>query len=199
MTASLKERFRQVDRIPTPWDRPGRVPEPPEARPATSRRGAFVAAVSAAAVAVAVAIVVASPGDEPSRGRPPVDISWLTETNASCVELYSPQSLAGRSWAFEGVVTSVEPPVDPHGEDPATSTTTVTLDVVRWFWGGSEQQVALRTYAAPSSAGQAQASLGARLLLAGEEDFLWQCGFTGPATERRTAEFEAASAARAAS
>jgi hypothetical protein len=121
----------------------------------------------------------------------------LTRTAGSCVERYSPRTLQGRSWAFEGVITAVDEPVGPDATDPGGSTTTVTFDVVRWFWGGSEEVASLRTYTSPSSAGEVERSLGARLLLAGEEDFLWQCGFTRPFTEERLREFEAAASARA--
>jgi hypothetical protein len=34
--------------------------------------------------------------------------------------------------------------------------------------------------------------MGARLLVAGDEDFIWSCGFTQPATEAARSDYEAA-------
>jgi hypothetical protein len=195
MKKSMKERFREVDRVPTPWDEPARGSIEPARLRGRTRIRAVSLAVASVAVAATVAVVVlnsgAGPGSQPVQG----DASWLLDGQGSCVERYSPETLRGRSWAFEGVISSV----DAQGEgtaDPGGPPTTVTFDVVRWFWGGSERQISLRTYTSPSSAGEVEASLGARLLLPGEEDFLWQCGFTQPFTEERLQEFEAAASAR---
>jgi hypothetical protein len=196
MNGSLKERFRQVDRIPTPWDDAVRGPTP-LAEPRHRGRIAAVAVAASLAVTAALAIVVIDRDAGPRHGPLTGDVSWLTRTAGSCVERYSPQTLQGRSWAFEGVITAVDEAVGPDATDPGGSTTAVTFDVVRWFWGGSEEVASLRTYTSPSSAGEVERSLGVRLLLAGEEDFLWQCGFTKPFTEERLREFEAAALARA--
>jgi hypothetical protein len=195
MTSSLKERFREVERIPTPWDDAARGSVPlAEPRPAGMIRAVAIAA--SLALAAALAIVLVDRDADPRGGPEPRDVSWLTRTEGHCVERYSPQALEGRSWAFEGVITAVDGPLDPHAVDPGGSATTITFDVTRWFWGGSDQRISLRTYTSPSSAGEVERSLGARLLLAGEEDFLWQCGFTQPFTEQRLLEFEAAASAR---
>jgi hypothetical protein len=134
MNASLKERFRQVDRIPTPWDDAARVLAPvAEPRPRGRIGGVAIAAVLAVTAAVAIIVV------DRDAGPRTADVSWLTRTAGSCVERYSPQTLQGRSWAFEGVITAVDEPVGPGATDPGGSTTAVTFDVVRWFWGGSEE------------------------------------------------------------
>jgi len=189
MSTSLKERFREVDRIPSPWDGPPGTPE--QVRRPRRSYGPILAA-SAAAAAIAVAIVVSA-----RSGAPNGDASWLTgPAQASCVEQYSPDTLAQRSWAFEGVITDVHGPADPDSPDPADMTTTIRFDVVKWFWGGAGAEASRRTYSVASSAGALDASIGARLLVSGDEDFVWSCGFTQPVTERGRSEFEAAASGR---
>lgn len=94
------------------------------------------------------------------------------------------------------MITDVEGPSDRAGEDLGQGTSTVTLDVDHWFWGGSGKEISLRTYASPSSVGDVDDSVGAHLLVSGEEDFLWSCGFTKPFTEVALDEFESAAVAR---
>jgi hypothetical protein len=186
MTKSLKERFREVDRVPTPWDEiAADVETPRSSRP----RIAAVGLVAASVVAVAIVAVTRQVDD----GRGPLpDATWLLTTQGSCVEQYSPRALPNRAWAFEGVIAAVDPPADAANADPATSTTTVTFQVERWFWGGTGDGVSLRTYAVPSSAGALESSIGAHLLASGEDDFLWPCGFTKPFSRSALEEFEAA-------
>ncbi|MGI8616485.1 MAG: hypothetical protein ACR2L4_06865 [Actinomycetota bacterium] len=197
MSRSLKERFREVDQIPTPWDDASRESgsRSLERRP----RGmvGVVAIAASLAVAAALAVVVMERDAGPRRVPVTPDAAWLTRTTASCLEQYGPQTLQARSWAFEGVITAIDGPLDASADDPGGSPTSVTLEVVRWFWGGSEEEVSLRTYTSPSSAAEVEKSLGARLLLAGEEDFLWACGFTRPYAQERLQEFQAAASARA--
>lgn len=190
MTKSLKERFREVDRVPTPWDSFAGA-ETPSVRPSSTRvRGVLLAAASLAVVGLAVIVSIKATGT----GEPgaTADASWLLATQASCVERYSAETLPDRDYAFEGVITAVQPPADPHGEDPATTATTVTFDVRRWFWGGTGDQVSLRTFSTPASTGAVDASIGAHLLASGDEDFLWSCGFTKPFSEVAAGEFEVA-------
>jgi hypothetical protein len=194
MKRSLKDRFREVDLVPTPWDEAGADAHGVTVR-SRSRRGvtAFALVAAALAIVAAVAVVVA----RPEASSPTPDASWLvSDTQASCIEQYSPQTLPNRDWAFDGVIETVENPADPHSEDPGQTTTTVTFDVARWFWGGSGKQISLQTYAGPSSAGDVEESIGSHLLVSGDEDFLWLCGFTQPFSAAGEGEFEAAAAGR---
>jgi hypothetical protein len=196
MNTSLQDRFREVDAIPTPWDERARTL--PQAVPlrATPRRGfALTAAAAAVAVVAAIGVVVGSADRDAEAPRP--DASWLVAQGAgSCVEQYSVDTLANRGYAFEGVITDVAGPSDPSSPDPADQTTTVAFEVVRWFWGGSGPSAERRTYSLASSAGELDASIGARLLVAGDEDFIWSCGFTQPATDAARSEYEAVAGRR---
>jgi hypothetical protein len=198
MTTSLKDRFRHVDAIPTPWDgRAQAVPEPPPEETKSRRGFALTAAAAAAAVVVAIVILVGS--GESEIEAPPADASWLVgQESGSCVERYSVETLAERGYAFEGVITDVAGPADPTSPDPADQTTTVSFDVARWFWGGSAPSATRQTYSVPSSAGELDASVGARLLVAGDDDFIWACGFSQSATESARSDYEAAAGRRGA-
>lgn len=201
MNTSLKERFEEVDRVPTPWDdMPTGVEEIRHRSPRRTVAAASLLAASLAAAAVLGIVLVDrnAPGITP---KPVSDASWLVgETVGSCVEQYSPQTLPNREWAFEGVIAAVESPVDspaePTSEEAGMGTTTVTFDVERWFWGGTGDTVSLRTYAAPSSAGEVEGSVGAHLLASGDAEFLWGCGFTQPFSDGVLQEFRSAAAAR---
>jgi hypothetical protein len=193
MSMSLKKRFREVDKIPSPWDDRAAVAEHQSRSLADWKgRGLLVAASTATAgLALALTLVILARDAEPLG-----DASWLTDNvQASCVEPYSPRALQERSYAFEGAITDVQAPANPDSPDPTT--TTVTFDVDRWFWGGTGAQASRRTYAMASSAGEIEDSIGARLLVSGDEDFLWACGFTQPVTPTGTAEYETAALRRA--
>ena len=199
MNTSLQDRFRQVDAIPTPWDERARtlLPGPVPLRSAP-RRGLALAGAAAAVAIVAALVLVVGSADRDTEA-PRADASWLVAQGiGSCVEQYSVGTLAERGYAFEGVITDVAGPSDPSSPDPADPTTTVTFEVVRWFWGGSGPSAERRTYSLASSAGELDASIGARLLVAGDEDFIWSCGFTQPATDRARSDYEAAAGMRSA-
>lgn len=80
MKPSLKERFREVDTIPTPWEEgPGVATR--QTRPTRGGRGrVLIVATAAAAAAIALAVVVIT--REPA---PQGDASWLVNAQASCV------------------------------------------------------------------------------------------------------------------
>jgi hypothetical protein len=194
MTKSLKDRFREVDRVPTPWDTSGggarTIPSPSS----TSRVRTIVLAAASLAVAGAVAVVAIVGADGAGR-TPAPDASWLVSTEQGrCVEQYSADTLPNRDYAFEGVVAAVDPPANSD-PDPGGSATTVTFDVQRWFWGGTEDRVSLKTYAVPPVSTEAvEASIGAHVLVSGDAEFFWSCGFTKPFSEGAAGEFEAAAA-----
>ena len=91
--------------------------------------------------------------------------------NAACVEQYSPATLANREWAFDGTVTEI------LGDE-------VTFAVNSAFRGGSSAFVTLQaagmTGTSVTSAGGPTLIVGQRYLVAGEDDFVWGCGFTQP-------------------
>ena len=63
-----------------------------------------------------------------------------------------------------------------------------------WYKGGSGAEATKSAYgfAAITSAGGSPHRVGERLLVAGDEDFVWECGFTQPYEESRAAEWNSA-------
>ena len=111
---------------------------------------------------------------------------------ASCVSLYSPETVRDRAFAFDGTVKSVETRVDPKLPaelarlgSQSQELPWVTFKVNQWFKGGESPEVAIWV---PRHAPEGVWPLepGDRLLAAGEyrwgqppEDPLaWGCGFT---------------------
>ena len=95
----------------------------------------------------------------------------ISAGSASCVELYSPETLAWRQVAFDGTVEAVD------GDQ-------VTFRVGEWYHGGDTPTVTLAgasTFGGLTSAGPALSlEPGTRLLVAGDGGFAWGCGFTQP-------------------
>lgn len=98
----------------------------------------------------------------PSPGAPQVGL---------CVELYSLQTLAHRTIAFDGTVTAI------NGDN-------VEFHVNRAFRGVNGTSVALTgqgmTGGAIVSVDGPDLKVGGRYLVAGEDHFAWGCGFTQP-------------------
>jgi hypothetical protein len=129
--------------------------------------------------------------------------SSSTNTAASCVEVYSPETLANRSFAFDGSVLSIETRTDPKLPAGQRETPWVSFEVHRWYLGGSGGEVGIWMDAlnVETSAGSIEAETGTRLLVAGEprwggdpleDPVAWTCGFTQPWTEEAAAEWGAA-------
>lgn len=139
-----------------------------------------LSAASAVLIVVAGGIVLATRGaDTPAPGpRGPV-----TPGAASCVELYSIDTLTNRQLAFDGTVASVV------GDR-------VTFTVGEWFKGGSEAEITLEgasTLGGITSAGPGVSlEPGSRLLVAGDGGFAWGCGFTQPYSRDVAAEWRVA-------
>ena len=145
--------------------------------------------------------------DPPPRTQAPVETetsaSTSTDTAASCVEVYSPETLANRSFAFDGTIASIETRTDPKLPADQREAPWVWFVVHQWFKGGSGETVGIWMDGVniETSAGTVAAQEGTRLLVAGEprwggkplEDPLaWTCGFTQEWSEEAAAEWEAA-------
>lgn len=134
-------------------------------------------------------------GDGPGRETAPRADWLLTGSAASCVEQFSVENLARRSWAFDGTITQVVPPKDPHGEKPEDIVTKVTFMVNRWYEGGQGETVTVLTYNSPgsvTSTANVDPSIGARILASGEDVYVWGCGFSMVYTEENAELFERA-------
>jgi hypothetical protein len=100
-----------------------------------------------------------------------------TDTSAgSCVEQYSIDTLKNRSFAFDGTIKSI-------GLDPADGPTTVVFSVQKWFKGGSGAEATKKAYGfqgvtSVGGGSDLNREAGQRVLVAGDEEFLWECGFT---------------------
>lgn len=132
-------------------------------------RPAGIAALAGAAVVGAVALAFAFRGGAaiPS-GQPG---SSIGTGSAMCVEQYSPATLANRTFAFDGTVSDVE------GDR-------VTFTVNDAYRGADDPQVTLdapgMTGTSITSAGGPSLQIGERYLVAGDDHFVWACGFTQP-------------------
>jgi hypothetical protein len=87
----------------------------------------------------------------------------------SCVETYSQETLANRDFAFDGTVIAID------GDQ-------VTFDVGQSFVGDVTGSITLTasgmTGTSVTSAGGPNLAAGERYLVAGDETFVWACGFT---------------------
>ena len=91
---------------------------------------------------------------------------------ASCAFEYTPETLAQREVAFEGVITG-------------TDGDAITFDVGEVFTGDVPDPVTLGgglllVGGGTVSAGEYDLAVGDRVLVAGDGGFAWACGFTQP-------------------
>jgi hypothetical protein len=154
----------------------------------------LLAAVAAGVllVAGAVSAVVLTGGQS---GEAPGPVNGPGPALGSCVEQFSVETLASRDFAFDGTVSGVVTPGDAQAEEGAAPTM-VTFQVRHWYKGGGGDSVTLKTYEQPgavtSIGGSLDLSVGTRLLAAGDDDFLWSCGFSMPYTESNARLFSRA-------
>lgn len=101
---------------------------------------------------------------------------------ASCVESYAPKAVAGRAFAFDGVVVAVGRSVSDRGDDADLGLQGVTFEVREWFSGSRADTVTVDLQAPGSAYG-----VGSRLLVSGEARWggspldapiAWGCGFS---------------------
>ena len=137
--------------------------------------GAGIAAVGA------LALVLAFGGRGTGPGIPPAGSPGTG--SASCVEPYSQTAITHRTFAFEGTVSAV------NGEQ-------VTFLVGTAYRGASGGTITLdapgMTGTAITSAGGPNLAVGQRYLIAGDDHFVWACGYTQPYDPVVAAEWAAA-------
>lgn len=147
-------------------------------RSAPRRRLAWAGGLAAAGVAAVAALALllnpGSPTPEPS-DDPGTGIG-------SCVETYGPEALANREFAFDGTVERIE------GDS-------VTFRIIEEF-AGDGAAGGIVTLSAPgmsgtsiTTAGGPTLSVGERYLVAGDDQFVWACGFTQPYDDAVAAEW----------
>lgn len=105
----------------------------------------------------------------------------------SCVEAYGLDALAKRSLAFDGTITAIQNASDPVDPDR------VTFRVNTWFKGGSEPEITLKAvgFGSVTSAGTLSGGVGDRMLVAGDDGWMWSCGFSQPYNDRVAADWKA--------
>jgi hypothetical protein len=123
--------------------------------------GAGVAAIAA------FALVVALGGRSPAPGATPG--GSVGTGSASCVEPYSKTAITHRTFAFDGTVSAI------NGEQ-------VTFTVGKAYRGAAGGTITLdapgMTGTAITSAGGPNLAVGERYLVAGDDHFVWACGYT---------------------
>ena len=132
-----------------------------------------------AAGALAVAVLVGQGGETPGS----VPGGAIGPGSAACVEPYSTTTIGNRSFAFDGTVTAID------GEQ-------VTFAVGTAYRGVSGSSVSLEapgmTGTAVTSAGGPNLVVGERYLVAGDDRFVWGCGYTQPYDAAAAAQWAAA-------
>jgi len=129
----------------------------------------------------ALALVLLLGGRDRAPGIVPGDSGGTG--SASCVEPYSRTAIRNRSFAFDGTVTAID------GER-------VTFAVNAAFRGAEGETVTLdapgMTGTSITSAGGPNLAIGERYLVAGDDSFVWACGYTQPYDAAIAAEWAAA-------
>jgi len=150
-------------------------------RPQQSRRMAWGGGIAAAAVAgvAAVALLLnpGTPAPAPSDG-PGTGIG-------SCVEVYSPEAVASRDFAFDGTLTAID-------GDQATFTVNEAFSAGPSTGSSVTLTAAGMSGTSISSAGGPTLTIGERYLVAGDDTFVWACGFTQPYDESVAAQWSEA-------
>ncbi|MET7391920.1 hypothetical protein ABZS66_00265 [Dactylosporangium sp. NPDC005572] len=104
-----------------------------------------------------------------------------------CVEGYSPDAVARRAFAFDGVVVAIGPARSNRPGMGQLDLVAVTFTVGEWFAGGSGPSVTVDMYPAVDIEGEVAWAIGSRLLVSGgprwggaplDAAIAWPCGFT---------------------
>ena len=132
-------------------------------------RPAGIAALASAAVVGVLAVAMLSRGGGATPSLQPGGSAGTG--SAMCVEQYSPATLANRTFAFEGTVSEID------GDR-------VSFTINQGYRGADEPTITLdaagMTGTTITSAGGPNLQVGERYLVAGDDHFVWACGFTQP-------------------
>lgn len=119
----------------------------------------------------------------------PTSSSEQVAVSFSCVERYGPETLAKRKFAFDGDVISVTSTDSARPGDAL-----IEFAVRHWYRGGDEPRTTLRTITRTANSSTSVDAIpimpGMRLLVAGNTDFAWPCGFTQVWTAEAAAVWE---------
>lgn len=162
--------YEEIVRMPTDTD-----PRPAPPTPSRAPRLAFsVLALLVVGVVTVLALnLISTPSPEPAPIATDPDPGEVQGGGfASCAFEYTPQTLAEREFAFEGVITGAD------GDD-------LTFDVGEVFTGDVPDPVTLGggillVGGGTVSTGDSNLAVGDRVLVAGDDRFAWACGFTQP-------------------
>jgi hypothetical protein len=147
------------------------------------RRPAALVAAAAAVLAIGVGTVLAGNEDShPAKARTTLALKAPAAAGGpvmhSCIQ-FTVDILKDMPVAFGGTVTSV-------------SADSVTLDVDRWFKGGSADVVTIAVPGFNTSVGTVDFVQGKRYLVTATDGTVNSCGYTGEATPDLEASFEQA-------
>lgn len=139
------------------------------------RRPAALAAAAGAVVAIGVGAIVANSGsDSGTKPNPQSTLALKVPDSGggpsmnSCIQ-FSVEILKGVPVAFRGTVTE-------------TTDSTVSLDVDRWYKGGSADVVTIGTPPGNTSIDSVEFVKGKRYLVTATDGTVNSCGLTGEAT-----------------
>lgn len=145
-------------------------------------RGVVPLLIGAPAIAVTIAVALVL-GSAPASGGPSVA---LGDGSAMCLEVYTPENLLHREFAFDGTVTEIQPASEDFG-------VLVTFKVNAAYRGEIGDGITLKaTGVGPDSEGGPGIAVGDRLLISGDEDYVWTCGFSRTWSAEMAAEWESA-------
>jgi hypothetical protein len=153
---------------------------------------------SAADTATTPGPVTAGNGEQPTGASGGDTVST---SSGSCVEQYSLRALRNREFAFDGTVTDIR--TGEPDADAGAAPVRVTYQVHQWFAGGGGDTVTVASWgfivdgssdsSVPvTSVGDPALTEGTRLLVSGDTDMQWACGFTRPYSAAEAARWEAA-------
>ncbi len=136
-----------------------------------------------------VQATASAPSDDATAAGGTVPAVGTSVTAGSCIEQYSIETLKNRDYAFAGTIKSIE-------SDAADGPDAVVFTVQEWFKGAARRpRDATRKaygFGSVTSAGGTPHAVGQRLLVAGDEDFVWECGFTQPYDAEVAADWDEA-------
>ena len=180
---ALFERITMTDTEVAPTETPTPAPVPPNKRPLA------LAAVAAAIVLIgavaAFALTRPATNDAPDENTPAGSDAPISPGGgmALCIEMYDLETLPNRDVAFAGTVKSID------GDK-------VTFSVDEAFKGVTGDEVTLEGAQGLSGLTSASEGVtlepGAKMLVSGDDGFVWTCGFTQPYDAEVAAQWKAA-------